>query len=83
MTNSYANDSKNLYRDTPSIVLLLQSNPFDINDEKSYMQDDWDSMSQLESSQYEDDASPFNPIQDPFTDNRILIYISYFTSVTI
>ncbi|CAI4725735.1 CNT_collapsed_G0046930.mRNA.1.CDS.1 [Saccharomyces cerevisiae] len=76
MTNSYANDSKNLYRGHHKHSSSIQSNPFDINDEKSYMQDDWDSMSQLESSQYEDAASPFNPIQDPFTDNRRSLFIS-------
>ena len=76
MTNSYANDSKNLYRGHHKHSSSLQSNPFDINDEKSYMQDDWDSMSQLESSQYEDAASPFNPIQDPFTDSRRSLFIS-------
>lgn len=40
------------------------------------MQDDWDSMSNLESNHYDDTVSPFNPIQDPFADNRKNLFIS-------
>ncbi|CAI4036046.1 hypothetical protein SMKI_14G2610 [Saccharomyces mikatae IFO 1815] len=73
---SYAKSSKNFYKGHHKHSSSLQSNPFDINDEKSYMQDDWDSMSNLESNHYDDTVSPFNPIQDPFADNRKNLFIS-------
>ncbi|CAI4051865.1 hypothetical protein SUVZ_14G2620 [Saccharomyces uvarum] len=74
MNASYPKDSKYFYKGHHKHTSSLQSNPFDINDEKSFMQDDWDSMSQLESN--EETISPFNPIQDPFADNRRSLFIS-------
>ncbi|QID87718.1 hypothetical protein GRS66_010400 [Saccharomyces pastorianus] len=71
---SYPNDSKSFYKGHHKHTSSLQNNPFDINDEKSFMQDDWDSISQLESN--EENVSPFNPIQDPFADNRRNLFIS-------
>ncbi|EJS41957.1 YNL058C [Saccharomyces arboricola H-6] len=76
MSTSYAIDSKSFYKGHHKHTSSLQSNPFDINDEKSYLHDDWDSMSQLEYSQYDDTVSPFNPVQDPFADNKSKLFIS-------
>ncbi|CAI4050132.1 hypothetical protein SKDZ_14G2630 [Saccharomyces kudriavzevii ZP591] len=76
ITASCAKDSNICYRGHHKHTSSLQSNPFDLDDEKAYMHEDWDSTSQLESSQYEDTVSPFNPIQDPFTDNGRSLFIS-------
>lgn len=74
MNASYPEDSKYFYKGHHKHTSSLQSNPFDINDEKSFMQDDWDSISHLESN--EEAISPFNPINDPFADNRRSLFIS-------